>query len=207
MTKKTGTKKTTKKDSLSAKKQEIRNQVMANIDKIPQPERGEMEKAIDLNFLTKVPAFKKAKIIAAFYPLPHEVSILQLIKKVSKAGKRVCLPVIDGKKKPLTFKEYKFGDSLAYDKEYKIIYEPLEKAKEVTPDLVIVPLFAFDETGTRVGTGHGYYDRTIEALRKKNKDVITVGIAYSFQEFDDLPKGEHDQTLDFVVTDKKVHSF
>ena len=84
--------------------------------------------------------------------------------------------------------------------------EPEPEADEVAPDILLVPLLAFDRTGGRIGYGGGYYDRTIAALRAK-KRVIAVGIAFAAQEVAQVPVGAGDARLDLVLTEREVIDF
>ena len=83
------------------------------------------------------------------------------------------------------------------------IKEPKYSAVQVHPCLLLVPLLAFDRRGLRLGYGGGYYDRTLAALRAKNK-ILAVGIAYSIQEVDAMPVADHDQPLDWIVTEREA---
>ncbi len=83
------------------------------------------------------------------------------------------------------------------------IEEPLPAAPEAAPDLLFVPLAAFDRTGHRIGYGAGFYDRTLAELRAK-KPICAVGVAYSSQEFPKIPHEEHDESLDYVLTEREL---
>ena len=99
---------------------------------------------------------------------------------------------------------YQFGD--ASKSGQWGIREPMPEAPEVKPDILLVPLVCFDRSGQRVGYGAGYYDRTIAALRALKK-VTTIGIAFAMQEIPQVPATEHDQRLDFVLTEKEIIAF
>ena len=116
----------------------------------------------------------------------------------------MALPRIEGRGKPLSMRAYFFGDQL--DRGQWGIREPLSSAPEVLPDVLIVPLAAFDRTGHRIGYGAGYYDMTINALRRK-KPVIAVGIAFAVQEIPKVPATERDARLDLVLTEAEVLDF
>ena len=83
------------------------------------------------------------------------------------------------------------------------IREPKPEAPEVFPDILIVPLVAFDRAGYRLGYGAGYYDMTIARLRGMKK-ISAIGIAFAAQEVTDLPKTDHDEKLDFVLTEREI---
>jgi 5-formyltetrahydrofolate cyclo-ligase len=96
---------------------------------------------------------------------------------------------------------FAFGDALASG--VWGIREPRPEALEVFPDILIVPLLAFDRSGHRIGYGAGYYDRTIAGLRALKK-VLVVGIAFAVQEFTHVPTTPHDADLDLVMTEHEV---
>jgi 5-formyltetrahydrofolate cyclo-ligase len=99
---------------------------------------------------------------------------------------------------PLIFREWRPGDVLE-DAPFGTRI-PSDAAKELTPEIVIVPLLAFDSEGYRLGYGGGYYDRTLDLLRRKG-DCIAVGFAYSGQEWAGVPRERHDERLDWIVTE------
>ena len=82
------------------------------------------------------------------------------------------------------------------------IPEPSE-GKIVYPDILLVPLVAFDKKLNRLGYGGGYYDRVIESLKKRKK-IITIGMAFNFQKSHVLPNTKHDQKLDYIITNKSI---
>ena len=86
------------------------------------------------------------------------------------------------------------------------IPEPSPAAAEVIPDVMLVPLAAFDRQGHRIGYGAGHYDFTLEHLRKA-KAIIAIGTAFSVQEIKAVPAQPHDVALDYVLTEKKVFDF
>ncbi len=112
-------------------------------------------------------------------PLKSEINPIPLMRKLAAAGAQLALPAIAGRGKPLIMRAYAFGDDLARGQWG--IREPKPEAPEVAPDILIVPLAAFDRAGHRIGYGAGYYDMTIAALRAKKK-VTAVGIAFAAQE-------------------------
>ena len=81
------------------------------------------------------------------------------------------------------------------------IPEPISN-KVKYPDILLVPLVAYDKNFNRIGYGGGFYDRYIKKI-KKNKKIITIGLAYSFQKVKKIPINEYDIKLDFIVTEKK----
>lgn len=114
------------------------------------------------------------------------------------AGARAALPVVLERDAPLVFRLYTQGDALAPDA--LGILAPTSRAEAVWPDVLFVPVLAFDRRGGRLGQGGGFYDRTIAALRARGP-VWVVGVAYAGQEIEDLPLEPHDQRLDAILTE------
>ncbi len=146
--------------------------------------------------------FGKKKItIAAYYPYNYEVNILKFIEKASSKKYKISLPLIVSPKK-ICFKLWSFQEPLYLNK-YGI-FEPKKKNKEVFPDLVLVPLVAFDSKLNRIGYGKGYYDRSLSRLFKSNKKTISLGIAYSFQKYPSIPVDKYDFKLDYIFTERGI---
>jgi 5-formyltetrahydrofolate cyclo-ligase len=146
-------------------------------------------------------ALAPGTIVSGFMPLKSEINPLPLMRKLADAGARLTLPAIDGRGKPLIMRAFAFGDAL--DSGQWGIREPKPEALEVAPDIMLVPLLAFDRSGKRVGYGAGYYDMTIAKFRAM-KPVIAVGIAYAAQEIADVPVTERDARLDLVLTERET---
>jgi 5-formyltetrahydrofolate cyclo-ligase len=140
-------------------------------------------------------------IISGFMPLKSEINPLPLMQKLSQAGARLALPAIAGRGKPLIMREWEFGAPL--DRGQWGIREPKPDAPEAEPDILLVPLLAFDRAGYRLGYGAGYYDMTIHRLRAM-KPVTAVGIAFAAQEVPKIPTTPRDERLDLVLTEREV---
>jgi 5-formyltetrahydrofolate cyclo-ligase len=140
-------------------------------------------------------------IISGFMPLKSEINPLPLLQKLAESGVRLALPAIAGRGKPLIMRAWEFGAPL--DRGQWGIREPKPDAPEVEPDILLVPLLAFDREGFRLGYGAGYYDMTIHRLRAL-KPVIAVGIAFAAQEVPKIPTTPRDERLDLVLTEREV---
>ena len=146
--------------------------------------------------------FSKNKIIiAGYYPSYYEVDILNFLYKASKKKFRIALPVIKSSNK-MSFKSWVYKEPL-YVNKFGIL-EPKNSKKKIIPDLIMVPLVAFDNHLNRIGYGKGYYDRSLKKIRKINKNAITLGIAYSFQKCTQIPVNDNDFRLDYIITEKGI---
>jgi 5-formyltetrahydrofolate cyclo-ligase len=133
-----------------------------------------------------------------------EINPVPLMRKLADAGATLALPAIAGRGKPLIMRAWTFGEPLASGQWG--IREPVPEAPEVAPDVLIVPLAAFDRDGHRIGYGAGYYDMTINALRAKKK-VTAIGIAFAAQEIPKVPATQRDARLDLVLTERETIDF
>jgi 5-formyltetrahydrofolate cyclo-ligase len=143
-------------------------------------------------------------IISGFSPMKTEINPIPLMRKLAEAGAQLALPAIAGRGKPLIMRAWRFGAPLKAGQWG--IREPMPEAGEVAPDILIVPLAAFDRAGHRIGYGAGYYDMTINALRAKKK-AIAVGIAFAAQEIAKVPATTRDARLDLVLTERETIDF
>ena len=102
----------------------------------------------------------------------------------------------------MSFKTWKYKEPL-YLSAFGTL-EPLDSKKEIIPDLIMVPLVAFDDSLNRIGYGKGYYDRSLEKINKTKKNTISLGIAYSFQKCENIPINKHDFKLDYIFTEQGI---
>ena len=146
--------------------------------------------------------FSKNKIIiAGYYQSYYEVDILNFLEKASKKKFKIVLPVIKFSN-VMSFKSWIFKEPL-YVNKFGML-EPQNSSKNIIPDLIMVPLVAFDNHLNRIGYGKGYYDRSLKKIRKINKNAISLGIAYSFQKCQKIPTNKQDFKLDYIFTEKGI---
>ncbi|WP_375202033.1 5-formyltetrahydrofolate cyclo-ligase [Hyphococcus sp.] len=150
------------------------------------------------HFMNAIPR-KEGAVVSLYFPMRHELDTEPLVAALIEDGVTVALPVVARKKSPLVFRAYTPGDALVAGSYGEQI--PAETAPEATPDILVIPLLAFTRDGGRLGYGGGYYDRTLEKLRKTGAPVA-VGYAYGAQEVDALPLSPLDQPLDWIVTER-----
>ena len=139
----------------------------------------------------------EGKIIGGYYPYNYEINIIPILEKLEKLNYPISLPKIDSKSN-MNFLYWSTKDPLSIN-QYGIP-EPVSN-KVIFPDILLVPLLAFDKNLNRIGYGGGFYDRYIKKIEQYKK-VLTIGIAYSFQKVKKIPINKYDIKLDFVITEK-----
>ena len=142
---------------------------------------------------------EKGALIAGYVAFGSELDPYPLLSALFDQGHPLCLPVTQGENAPLSFYAFAPGDRLSKG-EFGYIREPRRQARALEPDLLIVPLLAFDKEKNRLGQGGGYYDRTLRGLRKRKK-IIAIGIAFAAQEVEKVPFGPLDESVDKIVTE------
>ena len=170
--------------------------------KILKIRKKNKDKNLKINFKDILKIINKIKsndkLIGGYYPYNYEVDVIEILKKFEKQKYHISLPKIEknyqmnfftwSTKKPLIINKYGIPEPITN----KIVY----------PNIIFVPLVAFDKNLNRVGYGGGFYDRYLKRI-KKNKKIITIGLAYSFQKIKKVPINKYDIKLDFVVTNRK----
>ena len=158
---------------------------------------------IKINFNKVINLIKKEKVnkknIGGYYPVNYEIDDLEILKEFEKRRFNISLPIIK-KNYTMNFYKWSFKDPLKINK-YGIP-EPYIK-KLVRPDILLIPLVAFDKNLNRLGYGGGYYDRLIQKLEKKKK-ILKIGLALSGQQIKKVPTNKYDQKLDYIVTNECI---
>ncbi|MBP1875132.1 5-formyltetrahydrofolate cyclo-ligase [Ensifer adhaerens] len=149
-------------------------------------------------------ALDPGHIVSGFWPIRSEVDIRPLLARLRERGARLCLPVIMDKK-TIVFRELLNGAPVI-ETGFGTT-GPGPDAPELDPDIMLVPLSAFDATGHRIGYGAGYYDRAIDKLRNKGHLPKLIGIAFDCQEVASVPAEPHDVALDAVLTESGFRHF
>ncbi len=144
-----------------------------------------------------------APAVSGYWPMGDEFDVRPLMIRLSERGHVCALPVVVERGGALVFRRWRPGDRLA--EAGFGTHEPGAHAAEAVPDIVLAPLLAFDDTGRRLGYGGGFYDRTLRALRAA-RQVIAVGVGYQAQRVDEVPSGDGDEKLDWIVTEERAIS-
>ncbi len=140
-------------------------------------------------------------VIAGYWPIATEIDDRPLLARLHERGYVCALPVVVARGAPLAFRRWAPLDELEPG-DHDTRQPPLS-APEVVPDVVVVPLVAFDAKGWRLGQGVGYYDRTLAALRAAGT-VTAIGMAYAAQRFEAVPHGPLDQPMDWLLTEQSL---
>ena len=176
------------------KKSEIRNKIIKL-----RKENYSKDLRIDFRSIIKILKKRKQKnkIIGGYYPYNHEVNVVPLLEKFEKSNYIISLPKI-GKNSSMNFFVWSTNDPLNIN-EYGIP-EPITN-RMIFPDVLLVPLVAYDKNFNRVGYGGGFYDRYIKRI-KKIKNILTIGLAFSYQKVKKIPIEKNDIKIDFIITEK-----
>jgi|SRR5215475_3281987 len=182
-----------------ATKADLRSAALQRRDQLSPDARAAAAEALSAYPLPVV--VPSGGVVAGFSPIRSEINPFPLLRRFVDAGACLALPKIVKRGDPLSFRAFTFGEELPRGQWG--IREPRPDAPEVFPDIVIVPLAAFDRRGYRIGYGAGYYDLTLTKLRAM-KPITALGLAYAMQEIATVPALAHDAQLDFVLTEHEL---
>jgi 5-formyltetrahydrofolate cyclo-ligase len=186
----------------SASKGDLRAAVLAKRDALSDGQRAEAAQALAGR---KLPfEIAPGTIVSGYSPIRNEIDPAPLMRKLAEAGAKLALPAVMARGKSLAFRAWSPDDRLMMGP--LGILEPSPAAAELIPDIMLVPLAAFDPEGHRIGYGAGHYDHTLAHLRKI-KAITAIGVAFAVQQIKAVPAQPHDVALDFVLTENKVFDF
>jgi 5-formyltetrahydrofolate cyclo-ligase len=183
-------------------KAELRTAALSRRDALTDKQRDAAALALAKRGLPV--AITAGMFVSGYFPIRNEIDPTPLMQKAAQQGARLALPCVNARGQSLTFRAWSPGDRLMLGS--LGIPEPSPAAAEVVPDIMLVPVAAFDRAGHRIGYGAGHYDHTFAHLRKA-KAVIGIGLAFAAQEIASVPALAHDVALDYVLTEKKLFDF
>jgi 5-formyltetrahydrofolate cyclo-ligase len=186
----------------SSSKAELRAIALAKRDALSDEQRAAAAEAIARRGLPFEIA--PGMIVSGYSPIRSEIDPAPLMRKLAEQGVKLALPAVLARGKSLAFRAWSPDDRLMLGP--LGILEPSPAAAEAVPDIMLVPLAAFDPLGHRIGYGAGHYDYTLAHLRKM-KAITAVGIGFSAQQIKAVQALPHDVALDYVLTEKKVFDF
>jgi 5-formyltetrahydrofolate cyclo-ligase len=183
-------------------KAELRSAALAKRDALTGEERiAAAEKLAGRGFPLEIAS---GMVVSGYSPIRSEIDPVPLMRRLFNQGARLALPAVNARGQSLSFRAWSPGDRLMLGP--LGIPEPSPAAAEVIPDIMLVPLAAFDRLGHRIGYGAGHYDYTFAHLRK-TKTVTGIGLAFAAQEIKAIPALSHDVALDYVLTERKTFDF
>ncbi|CAH0341710.1 5-formyltetrahydrofolate cyclo-ligase [Rhizobium sp. CECT 9324] len=148
--------------------------------------------------------FEPGTIVSGFFPIRSEVDIRPLMARLKERGARLCVPVVLDRQ-TIAFRELIAGAELV-DTGFGT-RGPGPDATVLDPEILLVPLSAFDRQGHRIGYGAGHYDRAIARLHQKGLDPRLIGIAFDCQEVAEVPAEAHDVRLEAILTESGLRTF
>tara|TARA_B100000963_G_scaffold281061_1_gene249510 strand:- start:2832 stop:3383 length:552 start_codon:yes stop_codon:yes gene_type:complete len=180
-------------------KQKIRENYL-KIRKKKYFELSENNKIFLAKNIKKLCTKNKVNKLALYCPINYELNILSAISKFNIKKMQTCLPVVE-KQNNMSFKEWKIQEPFKINRIG--ILEPNYENKRIYPQMILVPLVAYDKFKNRIGYGKGFYDRFFNKFSKK-KNILSVGIAFSFQQIEKIPEEKYDKKLDYILTEKGI---
>ena len=162
----------------------------------------EVKKEFFIPFVNLIKSkFRKKIKLAMYYPASFEINVLRLLEFKYISYQNTLLPIIK-KNNSMNFFSWKKNEVLQINKFGML--EP-NRSKPNVPEVMLVPLLAFDKKKYRLGYGKGFYDRSLNKYLKKFKNILTIGVAFSFQKHHKLPINNNDVKLDYILTEKGIY--
>lgn len=182
---------------MASAKAKLRAAALARRDGLTPQQRAAAAAALARH---RFPVSTAGRVLAAYWPIRSEIDPRPLLKAIGRSAAGWALPAVgDGR---LAFRAFAEGDALVAAPFG--LSEPAPTAAPAVPDILLVPLAAFDRSGGRLGYGRGYYDGYLAARRAAGKGALAIGIGFACQEEARLPSEAHDQRLDWVLTEDEI---
>lgn len=183
-------------------KKDLRTAALAKRDELSSEQRIAAAAAVARRGLPL--EITRGTIVSGYSAIRSEIDPVPLMRTLATQGVRLALPAVMARGKSLAFRAWSPDDRLMLGP--LGILEPSPAAAEVVPDIMLVPLAAFDRLGHRIGYGAGHYDFTLAHLRK-TKAITAIGLAFAAQEIEAVPALSHDVALDYVLTETNTFDF
>ena len=188
--------------TITARKQAMREEALARRASL-RAQATEASQRMARNFLQAI-SLRDGAVISAYAAIGEEADPAPLLDLLRSKGHPIALPRVVKKGETLAFHRYERGAPLVPG--VFGLSQPAKDWPEATPDVLVVPLLAFDRRGRRLGYGGGFYDRTLATLRA-SRNILAVGFAFAGQEVPDVPHRESDEPLDWIVTEEGARRF
>ena len=186
----------------AASKNDLRAATLARRDALSDEARANAAQALAARVLPV--DVVNDTVVSGYWPIRNEIDPMPLMRHLAARGARLALPVITGRDQSLIFRTWT-ADGQLLRGQFGIM-EPSPQSATLEPDIVLVPLAAFDRAGHRIGYGAGHYDRTLLQLRA-SKPIAAIGLAFAVQEIETIPTLPHDVRLDYVLTEDRTIDF
>ena len=187
--------------TVGASKADLRAAALAKRDALSDEQRADAAQALAKR---KLPfEIAPGMVVSGYSPIRNEIDPAPWMRKLAEAGARLALPAVLARGKSLAFRAWSPDDRLMLGP--LGILEPSPAAAELVPDIMLVPLAAFDAAGHRIGYGAGHYDFTLAHLHRRK--TLAIGLAFAAQEIPAVPAAAHDVTLDLVLTENETIDF
>lgn len=186
-------------------KQQHRHEALAKRDRLTMEFRRQAAEKL-ANEANALLSLIDARIVAGFWPIGSEIDPSPLLLVLKEKGKTICLPAItDSKARQMQFRQFNLEDELI-PMGFGTIGPPAGAAI-LDPDLILLPLAAFDAIGNRIGYGGGFYDRIIADMRSRQKQPFLVGLAFDCQEVNSIIAEDHDISMQAILTESGLRLF
>ena len=187
---------------LDENKQILRQEAKENRNKIVSTAPLDLGDLLALNVVKLLSSFRKAYTVSGYLPIGNEINTLPTLTALTDAGHQTCLPVVIENDCPLDFRLWVEGSPLEGGP--LNTRHPASNAIQVKPNVLLVPLLAYDDDGNRLGWGGGFYDRTLGGYKSEGRPVIAIGACYDDQHIAHLPFDEFDMPMNWIVTEKLI---
>ena len=194
----------TASQDIREQKTQLRSAMLKRRQAMSTVRQDEAARAVSRFADTLIAVAPTPAIFSSYRALKSELPTLYLEQELISRGASIALPVTMQGAAPLIFRLWQ-RDDLLETRKWGIL-EPAENAPVVQPDVILLPLLAFDKAGMRLGYGGGFYDRTLHMLRR-DRPIVAVGLAYVEQEVDAVPYDNYDQHLDYILSPDGLRAF
>jgi 5-formyltetrahydrofolate cyclo-ligase len=189
--------------TLIERKRALRGAMMIRRQGLGEEDRRAAAAALLDRYELERPAAMRG-VVSGFWPIKDEIDIRPLMVYLHGEGCQLALPVVHGRGQRLSFRAWRPDEPL--ESGVFGTLQPSASCETLEPDILLVPLLACDPEGWRLGYGGGFYDRTLEDLRRRRK-VTAIGVGFDHQFVPDVPHGADDQRLDWLLTDRRACAF
>ena len=189
--------------SLAENKRLLRQTAQNKRNEIATKASSESDNLLATRIVQLIQSFRNVRTVSGFLSIGNEIETLPSLNALADAGYQTCLPVVLEKDSPLRFRAWAQGEPL--ESGPLKTRHPISDAPDVIPDILLVPLLAYDLRGYRLGWGGGFYDRTLGAYQSEDRSIIAVGIGYDDQKVDQVPVDAFDMAMDWIVTEKQTY--